>query len=200
MPSVLILVAVLGCRLKASREVVKEAVSLGEVVEAGEDVWGGTVGSRVGTLAGGARPLHPLSGLVEGKSLKGLVDDHWFALSCLLFVIEWKVLTLRWHGLGVEVLPRYLVKDVPSVPDVLVVAFLLQAAVDELPGLPGGGALFVGGALHDRVPVGILNDGECGLKVLIKGAGLEHLGGRGRGRAGLGVFQGRQNTTTSTGL
>lgn len=45
LPAVLVLIAVLGCRLKASGEVVKEAVSLGEVVEAGEDVWGGTVGS-----------------------------------------------------------------------------------------------------------------------------------------------------------
>lgn len=154
----------------------------------------------MGTLAGEARPLHPLSGLVEGEGLKGLVDEHRFALSYLLFIIEWGVLTLRRQGIGMEVLSCYLVQDVPSVADVLVVALLLQAAVDKFPGLPGGGALLVRGALNDRVPVGVLHDGERCLEVLVQGAGQEHLGGRGRGRAGVRVFQGRQNTTTSAGL
>lgn len=92
--------------------------------------------------------------------MKGLVDAHWFALSYLLFIIEWGVLTLRCQGIGMEVLSCYLVQDVSSVANVLVVALLLQATVDKLPGLPGGGALLVGGALNDGVPVGVLHDGK----------------------------------------
>lgn len=154
----------------------------------------------MGTLAGGARPLHPLSGLIESEGLKGLVDENWFALSYLLFIVEWSILTLRRQGIGMQVLSCYLVQDVPSVADVLVVALLLQAPVDKLPGLPRGGALLIGDALNDRVSVGVLHDGEGCLEVLVQGAGLEHLRGWWWGRAGLRVFQGRQNTTISAGL